>query len=311
LVEELVHLEVYQKYFDVSNIDELVKLFQKKLTITNRTPDFFVNWKKVKQNVDEIKLELHLWNSLIGSENIELEFTSLITKYPEVIKTIPILLAIRDREFPIIVDFFNLKNGIKQLNFNKNKNSIIKDSELENYLNFVKNAGLFTLFSHINNFYDYVLGVEVGMDTNARKNRSGKAMELLLKPLIEQISQELSCNLFFQEKFKSVRLLTKVPRSLSNRKSDFIVFSDDKFVNIEVNYYEGAGSKPEEIVDSYINRKNELASNNWHFIWITDGNVWKGSESQLKNAFYELDYILNIELSRNGLLRECLSKIFN
>jgi len=305
----MVQLEIYQNYYGISSIDELVKLFQNSLTVTNRTPDFFVDWEKVKKNADSIKLELSLWNSLIGSKNIESDFINLITDYPEVIKTIPILLAIREREFPIIVDFFNIEKGIKQLNFNKNRYSRIDDSEVEDYLSFAKKSGVLELFTYIKNFYDYVLGVEVGMDTNARKNRSGQAMESLLKPLIEKIAEEFSCKVFFQEKFKSVALWGKIPPSLENRKSDFILCLNNRFVNIEVNYYSGAGSKPEEIVDSYINRKNELAENDWAFIWITDGDVWRGSESQLYKAFNELDYVLNIEFSRKGLLKEALHHI--
>jgi len=306
----MVQFEIYQKYFEVSSVDDLIQLFQDSLIITNRTPEFFVDWKKVKQNVDSIKIELSLWNSLIGSGNIEEDFTKLIKDYPEVIKTIPILLAIREREFPIIVDFFNLEKGIKQLNFNKTRYSKVTDSEVEDYLSFVKKAGILELFNYIKNFYDYVLGVEVGMDTNARKNRSGTAMEMLLKPVIEEIAAKFGCKVLFQKRFRAVAFWGNVPPSLANRKSDFILYSSDKFVNIEVNYYSGAGSKPEEIVDSYINRRNELAANNWSFIWITDGNVWKGSESQLSKAFSEMDYVFNIEFTRKGLLYEALKQIF-
>jgi len=77
----------------------------------------------------------------------------------------------------------------------------------------------------------------------------------------------------------------------------------------EVNYYAGAGSKPEEIVDSYINRKNELLDSGWKFIWITDGNVWKGSESQLLKAFNEMDFVMNINFINQGILKKALTKI--
>ena len=279
--------------------------------VTNRTPDFYVNWKKVKQNVDNIKIELSLWNSLIGSDNIENDFINLITKYPEVIKTIPILLAIREREFPVIIDFFNIDKGVMELNFNKNRHSSLTNEEVMDYFNFVQKSGVFDIFSYIKNFYDYVIGVEVGMDTNARKNRSGQAMELLMKPIIEEVSRELDCKLFFQQKFSSVGLWGKIPISLANRKSDFIILKNGNCVNIEVNYYSGAGSKPEEIVDSYINRKNELANYKWDFIWITDGKVWRGSESQLSKAFTELDYLFNIDFVRRGLLKKALQMIFS
>ena len=147
------------------------------------------------------------------------------------------------------------------------------------------------------------------MDTNARKNRSGTAMENLIKPIIEEASHEIGAKCLFQKKFQTVSLCGHIPVSLANRKTDFIVYKGNKFVNIEVNYYSGAGSKPEEIVDSYINRKNELEDNEWHFIWITDGNVWKKSESQLTKAFQNMDYVFNINFCNRGLLKKALNKI--
>lgn len=307
----MVSLKFYQDTLQVSTIQDLVKSFQKSLVVTNRTPEFYVNWEKVNRNVDTIKIELSLWNSLIGSENIEDDFVNLITQYPEVIKTIPILLAIRDIVFPVIIDFYNVDKGVKGLNFKKNRHSTLSNYEIEEYLDFVKKSGLFSVFSYVKNFYDYVIGVEVGMDTNARKNRSGHAMELLLQPIIEDVSRELDCKVLIQQSFSSVRLRGKVPVSLANRKSDFIVLKDGVCVNIEVNYYSGSGSKPEEIVDSYINRKNELSGYGWHFIWITDGQVWQRSESQLSKAFSELDYIFNIDFVRKGLLKKALQNIFS
>lgn len=307
----MVSLKFYQDTLQVSTIQDLVKSFQKSLVVTNRTPEFYVNWEKVNRNVDTIKIELSLWNSLIGSENIEDDFVNLITQYPEVIKTIPILLAIRDIVFPVIIDFYNVDKGVKGLNFKKNRHSTLSNYEIEEYLDFVKKSGLFSVFSYVKNFYDYVIGVEVGMDTNARKNRSGHAMELLLQPIIEDVSRELDCKVLIQQSFSSVRLRGKVPVSLANRKSDFIVLKDGVCVNIEVNYYSGSGSKPEEIVDSYINRKNELSGYGWHFIWITDGQVWQRSESQLSKAFSELDYIFNIDFVRKGLLKKALQSIFS
>jgi len=248
-------------------------------------------------------------NSLIGSKNLEQDFRELIKQYPETIRAIPILIAVRDLEFPIIIDFFDVEKGVKDLDFNKNRHSKLDDNEIDEYLQFMKKSGLFILFNTIKNLYDYVLGVEVGMDTNARKNRSGNAMEQLIKPVIEKASKELGAKCLFQKKFRTVGLLGRVPASLANRKTDFIVYKDDRFVNIEVNYYSGAGSKPEEIVDSYINRKNELEANGWDFIWITDGNVWKGSENQLTKAFENMDYVLNINFSNRGLLKAALNNI--
>jgi type II restriction enzyme len=305
----LADLKFYKTHLGSNIISELVNKFQETIIVTNRTADFFVNWDKVRENAENLRIELSLMNSLIGSNDLENDFKELINRYPETIQAIPILIAVRDREFPVIIDFFDVEKGVRNMNFNKTRRSKVSVEEIEGYLRFMKNSGLFILFETIKNLYDYVLGVEVGMDTNARKNRSGEAMEQLLKPVIEKASKELGAKYLFQKKFKSVGLLGRVPASLANRKTDFIVYKDSRFVNIEVNYYSGAGSKPEEIVDSYINRKNELESYGWDFIWITDGNVWKGSESQLTKAFQNMEYVMNINFSNRGLLKAALNKI--
>ncbi len=307
----MVDFELYKRFYTVPNVQELVRKFQDTLITTNRTPEFFVNWAKTKKNADEIKIELSLWNSLIGSNNIETDFVNLVEKYPEVVKTIPILLAIREREFPVIVDFNNLQKSFKNLNFNKTRYSKLTSEEISDILDFAKKGGLLQLFHYIRNFYDYVLGVEVGLDTNARKNRSGEAMETLLKPLLKIIAEETKSGMLFQKEFNSVQLFGgKIPQELANRKSDFILYLGNHFVNIETNYFSGAGSKPEEIVDSYINRRNELVKNNWSFIWVTDGDVWRVSENQILKAFNSMDYVFNIEFCRKGLLKEALLQIF-
>lgn len=307
----MVDIELYRRFYPVRNVRELVGKFQDTLITTNRTPEFFVNWTKVRKNADEIRIELSLWNSLVGSSNIQTDFGNLIKNYPEVVKTIPILFAIREREFPVIVDFNDLQKGFKNLNFNKTRYSKLTSEEIGDYVDFAKKGGILQLFHYIKNFYDYVFGVEVGLDTNARKNRSGEAMETLLAPLLKIITAETNSRMLSQREFNSVQLFGgKIPKELANRKSDFILYRGNHFVNIETNYFSGAGSKPEEIVDSYINRRNELAKSNWSFVWITDGDVWRGSGNQILKAFNYLDYVFNIQFCREGLLKEALLQIF-
>lgn len=305
----MVNLELYKKYYPVNNVNDLIVAFQKTLITTNRTPDFYVDWEKVKQHLDDIKIELALWNSLIDSNNIEKDFRNLITNYPEVIKTIPILHAIREREFPVIIDFYSKEIITKQLDFKKTKYPKLTQKEVEDYIEFAKKSGVFIIFKHIKNFYDYVFGVEVGLDSNARKNRSGKAMEELVTPILKKMASEIGCQILTQITFEATnRYGGHFPPGLSNRTADFILFKGNKFVNIEANYFSGTGSKPEEIVDSYINRKNELQSKKWEFIWITDGDVWRKAENQLRKAFNDLDYVLNIQFSNVGLLKDALSQ---
>ena len=59
---------------------------------------YYIDFEKVHRNVDNIKVELNILNSLIGSKNIEEEFEKIVTKYPETLKCIPLLLAVRGNE---------------------------------------------------------------------------------------------------------------------------------------------------------------------------------------------------------------------
>ena len=138
---------------------------------------YYIDFKKVYKNVDSIKIELNILNSLIGSKNIESDFENLIAKYPETLKCIPILLAVREYEI------FAGENGdVKLYTFDKQINTV------EEYKLFMKKTGLFELLSNhiINNLYDYVTGVETGLDSNGRKNRGGHQMEDLVESYIQK-----------------------------------------------------------------------------------------------------------------------------
>jgi type II restriction enzyme len=305
-------LDFYKRFLQVSSLNELVSKFQESLIPTNRTPEFFVDWPKIRENVNKVRIELALWSSLIGSKNVEEDFKRLVKEYPEALKAFPILLAIRELEFPVISDFFGSEESVKKYNFNRNRGESLSRIEVESYFDFARTSGVLDLFRQVKQIFDYVLGIEVGMDTNARKNRSGYAMERIMRPVIDSMSKSIGFESIFQKKFGAVKELwgTVPPRSLINRESDFILFKSGKLANIEVNYYSGAGSKPEEIVDSYINRKRELGISGWKFIWITDGDVWRTSTNQLQKAFMNIDYVLNLNFVRKGLLASALRDIF-
>ena len=303
-------LQFYKNYLPVKSLDDVAQEFRETLVPTNRSFEFFVDWKKVRANIESIKTELALWDSLINSKSIKQDYSKLITDYPEVLKTMPILIAIRELEFPVITDFFSPEEAIKTYNFNRKRGDQLTKKEVDEFTSFAEKSGVLTLFSNVRNFHDYVMGVEVGMDTNARKNRSGDAMELAIRPFIEKLSKSMEFDFLFQKTFGHAqeKFGVSAPIELTNRKSDFIIHKVGKLVNIEVNYYSGSGSKPEEIVDSYINRRNELASKKWSFIWITDGDVWNTSHNQLKKGFDKLDYLLNLDFIKKGMLEGALKE---
>jgi type II restriction enzyme len=224
---------------------------------------------------------------------------------------IPILIAVRDARLKVIRDFSDADTDIMEYNFTERK---LSELEIRVLIEFFEKTGLKNFFENLStkSIRDYVTGVEVGMDTHARKNRSGDSMELVIKPFIEKINLKHDNRyiILFQKNFNYLQknFGIKVSASIRNRKADFILINADKdrVVNIEVNFYSGTGSKPQEIVDSYINRQEELKENGFEFIWITDGYGWKGQKNQIEKGFRKVNYLLNLHFVRKGLLEDIL-----
>lgn len=305
--------EIYKELLSLNNFEEIVEHFHTSIIDTNRGHKFFVDWNKVEMNVKKYKVELNILNTLIGSKNFNNDLRGILSKYPQVLPAIPILIANRDLDLRVISDFLEKDSDVIHYNFIERK---LSEEEIEAIVEFFEKTGLKYFFENLTNkcIPDYVIGVEVGLDTHARKNRSGKAMELVLEPIINQINSKLEIpfEIVTQKQFKHLKkkFNIDISQSLRNRKADFILVRDkNKVINIEVNFFRGTGSKPQEIVDSYINRQNELKEINFEFIWITDGEGWKGQRNQIRKGFEKLDYILNLHFVRQGLLEEILCQI--
>lgn len=307
--------QVYFKHFQSESIEKIINFFHDTIVDTNRGFKFFVDWEKVKEHVDRYKIELNILNTLIGSKTFEKDLRVILTKYPEVLSAIPILIAVRiqrRKKFKVIRDFMDEQQDYAEFDFSERN---LTEKHMEALIEFFEKTGLKGFFETLSSksIQDYVTGVEVGMDTHARKNRSGNAMELAIKPIVEQIisthSDDFQC--LFQKKFKNLaNFNVRVPTPLEDRKADFlIVKSTTQVINIEVNFYSGTGSKPQEIVDSYINRQRELAEYGLNFVWITDGYGWKGQKNQIAKGFREVNYLLNLHFCRNGLLEKILCQI--
>ena len=148
---------------------------------------YYVDFNKVYQNVDSIKIELNILNSLIYSKNIEQDFKNILERYPEVLKCIPILIAVRLNEIHILNNSINYTYNFKE-----------KNHSIEEYANFMRKIGLFELLENhlINNLVDYVTGIEVGLDSNGRKNRGGHLMEDLVESYIIKAGFQRNINYF-------------------------------------------------------------------------------------------------------------------
>lgn len=263
---------------------------------------YYIDFAKVYKNVDAIKIELNILNSLIGSKNIETDFENLIAKYPETLKCIPILLAVREYEI------FAGENGdVKLYTFNKQINTI------EDYKLFMRKTGLFDLLSNhiINNLYDYVTGVETGLDSNGRKNRGGHQMEDLVESYIQRAGFKRDVN-YFKEMYVSevsrkwnIDLSAVSNQGKMEKRWDFVVKTDNCIYLIETNFYGSGGSKLNETARSYKTIATEMKNvKGAKFVWFTDGAGWKSAERNLEETFDVLDDIYSINDMQNGIMKE-------
>ncbi|GIW70448.1 MAG: type II restriction endonuclease MjaIII [Patescibacteria group bacterium] len=280
---------------------EITSSFKDKITQW----DYFVNWKKVLQNIEPIEKELNLLNYLIGKQDLRQETVNLLLKYPETIKAIPLLLAIREKSLEVLID----TRDFIYRKFDFSKTSYSKE-EIESFADFILKSGLGELLQDrkIKNLVDYATGIEVGLDSNGRKNRGGKMMEILVEEFVRDICRELQIEYMPQANAEKIKQKWNIEVNVdkSSRIIDFAINKNGKLYFIEVNFYGGGGSKLKSTATEYI-RMNEFWNNQGiQFIWITDGSGWKSTLKPLREYFDKADYLLNLEMLRNGVLKKIL-----
>lgn len=265
--------------------------------------DYFSDFKKIVANVDKIKIELNILNSLIGSKNIEDDFERVVKEYPQTLKCIPILLAVRESQLKTM----NNKGEIVVYDFRNPCCSI------EEYKTFMKETGLFDMLSNhiISSLVDYVTGVETGLDSNARKNRGGHKMEDLVESYIEEAGFEKDKDYFKEMYLKDIENKWCVDLSaLSNqgktqKRFDFVVKTDDNIYAIETNFYSANGSKLNETARSYKELAEEAEDiKGFKFVWFTDGKGWNGAKNNLKETFEVLENLYSIEDLKDGIIKK-------
>lgn len=306
------------------DIDELAQLFVDNILETNRSFDVYVDWQNAtKRNFEKFDVELNAMNCLIKNATKE-QFEKLFDKLPTIACTFPLLIAIakvdrdkilRGKEELVIADNDNENNDFFRydLSLNHLESKQVK-TQVGLYYEFFVQSGLQNLFQNMleKSIIDYVTGVLVGLDSNGRKNRSGRAFEITCEPIIMEIAKTYGIAVISQKQFKVLNQLGFIVTSdIKDRKADFILVKGNKALNIEVDYFATAGSKPEEIIDSYINRQNDLKSVGIGFVLITDGNCWSNkNKNQLQKGFRHIDYLLNFHLVKTGMLEKAIKDYF-
>ena len=275
------------------------------LTFTDSIADYkyYIDFETIYRNAEEHKLELNMMNSLIGSKNIETDFENLVKKYPEVLKCIPTLLAVRQYEIIVLdSDGNKFEYNFKKMNY-----------DVAQYKVFMRETGLFDLIQNhlVNNLYDYVLGVESGLNSNARKNRGGHLMEDVVERFIQKAGFKKNETYFKEMYLQDIEEKWKLDMSFisnqnqSTKRFDFVVKTDKCIYGIETNFYAAGGSKLNETARSYkmIAEEAEKVAG-FEFAWFTDGMGWISARNNLKETFDNMDNIYNIADMKNGVMKE-------
>lgn len=268
--------------------------------------DYFVNWEKVHKNIKPIEKELNLLNVLIGKEDVETEVYNLIKEYPQVIKAFPFLIAFRDTKVSMLSDVTEFL--YKDYDF---KHRIITDEDCEDLTTFFMQSGLGDLVKdkRVKNLVDYVTGVEVGLDSNGRKNRGGTMMENIVETFVKSACDELDIEYMSQANAKKIKTQWNIDIQVdkSSRNLDFAINKNGKLYFIECNFYGGGGSKLKSTATEYVKMNEYWNAQNITFIWVTDGAGWKSTLKPLREYFDKADYLLNLEMLKNNYLHRLIN----
>lgn len=269
-------------------MSEQFKTFLSQLSETNATLDYFTDFGKVKENVSKIALKLNQLNYLIGKSDLIKAVNEVYEENPKAFEVLDILIAIRKNK--------------KAKTFNKEGDVVLLDTYFaspELIIEYIEETGLAEVFrnKNITNLVDYVFGVEVGMDTNTRKNRGGDNMS---KAVAKQFS---NAGVFFKQEINSTDFEEIESLGTDIKRFDFVIRTKKKTYLIETNFYNSGGSKPNEVARAYSDLAPKINQyKNFEFVWITDGQGWLTAKNKLEEAFNTIPKTYNLKTLKNFIL---------
>ena len=261
-------------------MSEQFKIFLSQLSETNATLDYFTDFKKIKSNVNKIAIKLNQLNYLIGKEDLNKAVYELYEENPKVFEVLDILIAIRKNK--------------RAKTFNNKGEIILLDTYFETpelVLEFIEETGLAEVFKNkdISNLVDYVFGIEVGLDTNARKNRGGDNMSKAVSLIFDK------ADVFYKKEVNNTIFPEIISLGADVKRFDFVIKTKRKTYLIEANYYNSGGSKLNETARSYSDVAPKINQyENYEFVWITDGQGWFSAKNKLEEAFNIIPSLYNL-----------------
>ena len=255
-------------------------IFLTQLQETNATLNYFVNFDKVRTNIAAIAIKLNQLNYLIGQKDLRAAITALYAENPAAFTVLDILIAVRKQKKTKVL---NSSGAVVPL-----------DSHFtspEGIYTYLTATGLAEVFQNkdIRNLVDYVFGIEVGLDSNARKNRSGDNMSIAIAQIL------IANTIPYETEVSIIQFPHIIGWGKDIKRFDFVIQTTRKTYLIEANFYNSSGSKPNEVSRAY----KELAAKinsypDYEFIWITDGQGWRSAKNKLEEAYNSIPGIYNL-----------------
>ncbi|NMC98790.1 MAG: restriction endonuclease [Bacteroidales bacterium] len=261
-------------------MSEQFRIFLSQLSETNATLDYFTDFKKIKGNVNKIAIKLNQLNYLIGKTDIKAAVNELFEENPKAFEVLGILIAVRKNK--------NAKT------FNNKGEIVTLDSYFtspESICEYIEETGLGEIFRNkdVKNLVDYVFGIEVGLDTNARKNRGGENMLKAVSLFFDK------ANVFYKKEVSSTAFPEIMSLGTDVKRLDFVIKTKKKTYLIETNFYNGGGSKLNETARSYSDVAPKINQyKNYEFVWITDGQGWLSAKNKLEEAYNIIPSMYNL-----------------
>ncbi|MDO4684196.1 MAG: type II restriction endonuclease [Candidatus Saccharibacteria bacterium] len=279
------------------DFNDLVSTFKSSI----KTWDYFVNWNKVFANSADLEIALNKLNYLLGKDDLRGDFHKLYESNPDIVKVLPALLAVRENNLEI---YDKVSKESEFYDFSG------KNNDADKYFEFIDKSGLAKLFQRdgIKNLVDYVIGVEVGLDSNGRKNRGGTLMEEIVGLFLGEFCRRNGFECMSQARPSKIKSKwgfdIKVDKS--ERSFDFAVYNPQsgKIKLFETNFYNGGGSKLKAVCGEFRNLYDELKAQNIEFVWVTDGLGWYTARRPLEETYSHNDYVFNLSMLEDGVLSE-------
>ena len=280
--------------------------FTKTLLLSNRSPDFLVNWAKIDENLEAYRPAVDSLSAIARSTDKRGAIAELVRSKPSVLPVLPLLVAWRKKKANVLLERGDGTETSFELDFSGKR--VPNAEEAHQVADFCEATGITRVISNIGDLSAYIRGVEVGMDTNARKNRSGSFMEVRVVPLVRSALADVGAwKELEKQPFSRVCPKALEDRSdVGSRTFDFLATNGKRHVAFEINFYDQVGSKPLEIVSSYLHQADQLGRYGWEFVWVTDGPAWKKEPLRMRDAFERLPAILNLSFCRRGVLHQIL-----